>query len=333
LIEDSTFLNPNASKYDYMSVMGTFPDPNDIRKVLQVEDVKISGGQSQWSFSYGANISDKIFVGAGLGFSTVRYSSAKTYQESNYYFVLDPEFNPLRSMKLYEELNINGTGVNGTFGVIARPVDGLQVGLSYATPTVYWFTDTYRAKMNTSWNNFDYFNDGKPLNEVSEYTDDIVTEYTLKTPGRLSVGATYFIQKYGFVSADIEMVNYAGAKYSTSMSGISFSSDNDDIKSLYQNTINYRTGGEYRLKNFRFRAGFSYMPDPFKSEQNGTSRKIISYSGGLGYRMEKFYIDFALVNVQSETTYRPYTINSADSPLVTIKNNTVQGLVTLGFPF
>lgn len=334
LIEDSTFLNPNASPLDYLSVLGTYPtNPNDIRTVFQKEDVITQGAQNQWSFSYGANLSDKIFLGAGLGIASIRYQAKKTYTESNFNFVLDPGFNPLDNLVLEEEIEISGSGINGTFGLIARPVDMVQVGISYTTPTSYNLTDTYRATVNTLWNNFDYYGDGDLLSDVKEESDDVISEYHLKTPGRLNIGASVFFEKFGFVTADVEMVNYAGAKYSSDISGISFSSDNEKITTLYQNTFNYRVGGEYRFNSFRARAGYSFMPDPFKSEQNGVSRQITSLSGGLGYRGKKLYADFALVFSQGKNSYRPYSINSVDSPLVTLENKTTFGMITLGFPF
>lgn len=334
LIEDSTFVNPNASPLDYLSVLGTYPNnPNDIRTVYQKESVNTGGAQNQWSFSYGANLSDKIFLGAGLGIASLRYQAKKTYTESNFNFVLDPGFNPLDNLVLEEEIEISGSGINGTFGLIARPIDMVQVGISYTTPTRYNLTDTYRATVNTLWNNFDYYGDGDLLSDVKEKSDDVISEYHLKTPGRLNVGASLFFEKFGFITADVEMVNYGGAKYSSDISGISFSSDNEKITSLYQNTINYRLGGEYRFNSFRARAGYSFMPDPFKSEQNGVSRQITSLSGGLGYRGKKFYADFALVFSQGKNSYRPYSINSIDSPLVTLENKTMFGMVTLGFPF
>ncbi|NJN28850.1 MAG: hypothetical protein HC819_24210 [Cyclobacteriaceae bacterium] len=129
------------------------------------------------------------------------------------------------------------------------------------------------------------------------------------------------------------MVNYSGAKYSSDISGITFNSENETINELYQSTVNYRVGGEYRYNNFRVRAGYAYMPDPFKSEQNGISRKITSFSTGLGYRNKKFYTDLAVVFTQGKNSYRPYSINSADSPLVTLDNQTTLGVLTVGYFF
>ncbi|MBX2914188.1 MAG: hypothetical protein KF856_02835 [Cyclobacteriaceae bacterium] len=304
---------------EYYSVVGGFPH--------QSESVQYRGNQGQWNLSYGANLSDKIFLGAGIGLTALRFSSKKTFRERF-------ENEPLSTILLEEELNIRGSGINATLGLIGRPVDIIQVGISYTTPTLYSVTDVYSAFMATNWNNFDYFGDGSEiLNDVSEQTSEIISEYSLKTPGRLNVGAAIFIGKQGFVSADLELVNYSGARYSSGLSGISFESDNATIGEVYQTTTNIRLGGEFRLDKFRFRAGGSYMPDPFRATQNNSSQAITSISGGVGYRTPKFYVDFALIFANSANTYRPYRVNMPNSPLVNIDKQTSFGMFTLGFPF
>jgi hypothetical protein len=334
LIEDSTFVDAAASPLQYLSVLGTYPsNPNDIRTVLQQEEVRTTGSQNQWSLSYGANFSDKLFFGAGLGIASLRFETEKTYRESDFNFVEDPSFNPLNNLILEEQIEINGSGINGTFGLIARPIDMVQLGISYTTPTLYVMTDIYQSVVTTQWNDFDYFGDGTFISDVSEESDDVISEYNLQTPAKLNIGASVFIGTSGFITADVEMINYPGAKYSSDISGITFNSDNETINELYQPTVNYRIGGEYRYNNFRFRAGYAYMPDPFKSEQNGISRKMNSFSTGVGYRNKKFYSDLAVVFTQGKNSYRPYTINSVDSPLVTLTNQATLGVLTMGFSF
>lgn len=335
----NTYLIDNVGQdqdgnYVYGSPLQTFGAPDDIRRVIQNETVRTTGSHNQWNLSYGANLNDKFFLGAGLGLSTIRYRSEKQYSESDFFFELDQNYNPLERLDLVEDLQIKASGINATLGAIYRPMDIVQVGLSYTTPTLLSVTDVYRAELTAEWNNFDYFGDGSTiLNDENEYTDEIISEYSLRTPGKLSLGTVVFISKYGFISADVDVINYSGARYSSGLSGISFDSDNDNIKDAYQATTNVRLGGEFRLDKLRFRAGGSYMPDPFKTEQNNSSRDITSVSGGIGYRTQKFYVDFALVLSNGANTYRPYNVNLPNSPLVTMDNKTTFGMVTLGFPF
>ncbi len=290
----------------------------------QAEVVKTSGAQNQWSLSYGVNFNDKVFVGAGLGITTLSYKSEKTYTEE-----FTEVGQPMSKMQLQENLTLNGTGINATAGVIFRPKDSFQMGFSFATPTAYEIDDNYNAKMTTAWNAFEY-EPGKFLNNEEANTDNLTSTYSLVTPWRLSMGLTYFFQKKGFLSADAEWLNYSTTKFDGDQD---YSGDNQQIKNLYKSTFNIRIGGEYRLKNYRFRAGYSFMPDPFQIPQNDVSRAISGYSAGGGYRTAKFYLDLAVVLNSGDTSYRPYQLNYPLDPLVTQNRKATTILVTVGFPF
>ncbi len=302
----------------------------------QTETVKNSGSQSQWTFSYGVNYNDKLFFGFGIGLASFKYKSQKTYTET----FLDPYnfpdgttgTSPMSKMVLNETLDLSGSAINATFGAIFRPVDEFQFGLSAATPSGYLINDSYNASMQTTWNNFTYPATGKVLNNEAANTDIVSSTYTLSSPWRVTGGATYFFQKNGFISADAEWVNY-GATHFSSTTGDNWSADNQNIKDLYKSIINLRVGGEYRMKEYRFRAGYRLMPDPFQSAQNGVDRSLSSYTAGVGYRKTSFYIDMAVVYTTGSNSYRPYHLNSPYSPLVNLSGQATTVMFTVGFPF
>jgi hypothetical protein len=235
-------------------------------------------------------------------------------------------------MVLQESLSLSGSGINATFGAIYRPMDQFQFGISIVTPTKYQITDSYQATMNTTWNNFTY-EPGTVLTNQSFGTDNLTSNYNISTPWKFSGGATFFIQKKGLISADVEFVNYSGNKFSPNTTNDNYDADNDNIKTLYKSTVNFRIGGEYRLNKYRFRAGYNLMGDPYQQQQNGINNSISSYSAGVGYRTTNFYIDFATILSQYDQSYRPYTLQSAASPLVTLKNQATTFSFTIGFPF
>ncbi|HWA35041.1 MAG TPA: outer membrane protein transport protein [Cyclobacteriaceae bacterium] len=320
LIGPQSILDPPGPNDQYFTDVSGIPD--------QMETVKTTGSQNQWSFSYGANFNDKIFVGGGIGLTSFHYKAEKVYTES----FADPS-QPMSFMQLNETLNLSGSGINATLGAIYRPFDQFQFGVSAATPTSYNINDDYSASMSTTWKNFEYL-PGEVLNNQNASTDQVTDSYSLSTPWRVSGGITFFFEKKGFISADAEWLNYGSSKYSSnSYNGGDYSADNDQIKSLYKSVVNLRVGGEYRLNSFRFRGGFSLLPDPFKNPQNNIDRSITSYSAGFGYRTSGFYIDFAGIFSLENNSYRPYSINSALSPLVTLKNNASTFMITVGFPF
>jgi hypothetical protein len=321
LIGPLTVLNPNGDSTKYFTDVSGIPN--------QTETVRNSGSQRQVSISYGVNFKDKVFLGGGIGLASFRYKTETTYIES-----FTDANQPMSNMQLDETLSLSGSGINLTLGAIVRPIDQLQVGLSLATPTSYLITDNYSAKMSTTWKGFNY-SPGVILNNEHYATDLVTSNYNLSTPWRFSGGATFFIQKRGFISADVEWLNYSTSKYSSTMYGSSgsYDGDNKDIKGLYKSTLNIRVGGEYRLNNYRFRGGYNIMPDPYQTQQNGVDRTFSSFSLGLGYRTTNVYVDMAVVLGQGNNSYRPYKVNTATSPLVTLNNSATSILFTIGFPF
>jgi hypothetical protein len=315
LIGPVTIIDPLGDPTQYFTDVLGIPD--------QQEEVEVRGSQGQWSFSYGANISDKFFVGAGLGLTTLKYSTHKVYGER---FTGEP----LNTFVLEEDLSIEGSGFNFTAGLIARPVDALQLGVSVTTPTSYDLTDQYSAGMDSQWNNYEYL-PGTFLNTLSALTDIVISDYVLKTPTRVTTGIAWFFQGNGLISADAEFVNYGKARYKARTDGVGFDDENQDIEDFYKSVVNIRVGGEYRLKNYRFRAGYSLMPDPYNSSSG--DRSISALTGGLGYRQQKFFADLAVLYKTTEGIYRPYTINSPASPVVSLDRTAVSVLLTVGIPF
>jgi hypothetical protein len=99
----------------------------------QSEIISATGGQNQWNFSYGGNYGDILYFGATLGVQTVKYNVTKAYSEIYPGLSGDIVLNSF----LTENLETSGTGINGTFGIIARPINQLTLGFSVITPTFF----------------------------------------------------------------------------------------------------------------------------------------------------------------------------------------------------
>jgi hypothetical protein len=329
------YLIEPTQQLEYFSVVGiNHGVAGDVPRMTQAETISLTGGQNQWSASYGVNIDDFLFFGAGLHLRSIRYVSEKAYTESDFYFVADPAFNPLDNLSLEESLKISGAGYAATLGAIVRPFEGFQIGLSLNTPTVYSLSDVYTATITTDWNNFDYYGNGTEiLNRLDFSTPEILSDYRLKTPGRVAGGVTYFFGKSGFISGEVEAVNYAGSKYTSKTDDFFVDEDNTIIKDIYKPALNLRVGGEYRLKNFRIRGGIGNQGEVFNEKKNGISSGIMHYALGAGYKSKGFYVDAAFNLSAGKNSYRPYRVPGEFSPLVTIQNRATSFLLTFGFPF
>ncbi len=313
--------------------------------IKQSERIQNSGAQNQWNIAYGINLNDFFYLGAGLGVPTINYQSQKVYSES---FPLGslPAGGNLTGFELDENLHVTGTGINATIGAIVKPKDFVQFGLSISTPTYYpTLSENYNATLTSVWNNYNFVDvthQSKSGNLNGGLRDSIYFQtpflYSLTTPWRIKAGATFFIQKRGLITAEVEKVNFSKSQFgSNSNTPSDFSGDNGEIKNLFHNVFNFRVGGEYRFSNFRARLGYNYMPNPYSTSQNNIDNTVTSISAGLGYRSKKYFVDLGFIQTSWSSSYLPYsrgTVRYSDdvfSPIVTIKNSSISGMLTVGF--
>ena len=134
-----------------------------------------------------------------------------------------------------------------------------------------------------------------------------------------------FLDKFGFISADVEWVDYSSAKLTSDE--FDFTDTNQEL-GTYGSVLNYKFGAELRIKVLRLRAGYSYQEDPLDSV-DGLDRSRESLTAGLGLRFKKFYMDASYVRSNYNNSTSPYP-----GAVAAITENTSEiGVLTLGFKF
>ena len=294
---------------------------------FQDENITQEGSANQMTFSYGANFNHKIFVGGGLGITSLNFSSFKTYNEE---FIDEP----LRSSTLRENLYINGIGVNLNLGLIYKPVDYLNLGFVFQSPTWYSLNEEYEAGMTAIYDDYRFEEEDITLGQQDAISDLVISNYGLNTPLKIGGGATFFVGKNGFISADVDWVDYSAGRIKSN--DFNEGPDNEVIKSIYSSTINYRIGGEARFNVLRLRAGYGYFGDPY-ADSPGFDQSTQQFSGGIGAKINAFSIDLAVVNQQYSGLYRSYQVLDENGfnygPVTEMKNSITSGVLTVGFSF
>ncbi|MEH0157556.1 hypothetical protein V6R21_25855 [Limibacter armeniacum] len=279
---------PNASEdtpQSLYTLIFSSPDSRD-------GQVSTSGAQQEFSFAYGANFGDRVYVGAKLGIQTFRYD------KDQYNFEGRNGSGDLQQLNFSERFRTDGTGFNGSIGAIFRAHDYLRVGLVYTLPTYYNVTDIYSASLSADYNNlnFDeqaYFQfivdsgvsdppnpaDGDPnvsINgERTAFHEAIETQFNMRTPYKLAAGLTGFLGKRGLLSADFEYVAYNTAKLKKAEEYVSsfdqvfpldVTGDNEILSNEYRGVVNINIGTELRFGQWYARGGYALKPDPRKKD-------------------------------------------------------------------
>lgn len=312
-------------------------DPfDDTGQLNQAETVRTTGSQTQYDFAYGASYRDKVYIGGGIGIVASRYTSENIITASDTEPVTNNPGTSFASLTQRDFLETKGTGFNARIGVIYKPVDALRIGASIQTPTYHQFTETYNSSLTAQFDK-PVKVDNQSYTTASSSLDPNIFDYAVTTPFRATGGVAAVIGKYGFLSGDVEYVNYASANLSNyNNEGVTgnynFGPDNDAIDNLYKSTVNLRVGGELRADIFRVRAGFARYGSPYQNSAVDQSRTF--YTGGVGLRQKNFFLDAAGVYSSGTRLYSPYSLrNAANTPVVEVDNKRFTTTLTAGFMF
>lgn len=296
---------------------------NELSGTFQTETVTNTGSQNQWNIAYGGNYDDKLYFGASLGVGTINYKTRREYTE-----IIEGS-GELKSFDFTDELQVKGTSINASLGLIYRVHDVVRLGISVQTPSWFFMRENYGTSLAGQFEGL-ILDENEEVRVTNESTVLGTYNYRLTTPFRLSAGLSVFAGKYGFISADAEYIAYNTAQLNAE--DFSFQSDNKTIKNLYQPTLNFRLGAEFRYQMLRLRGGVALYQDPYTNIDD-TDRSIMYFTGGLGVHAGKFFVDLAVVYHQRDEVFVPYTLQDFSHSSVNLQQNFTNAILTAGFSF
>jgi hypothetical protein len=297
------------------------------------------GALTQWDFSYGANYLNSLYIGAGLHFGKINSSSTTSWSEE---FVGSKY---VRGLNYEEKLTTSGSGISLSLGAIYKLNSSLRVSLAFQSPMFFdLMNEKLEGKLSPDVIGIPSFNsNNNPVTIINVKPVLLTTNefsYNLKTPLKLSGGVAYFIGKKGFLSVDLEYVNYPGMAVGTSELSLSqnqsFKNKYDNLISKYfQSAINVKLGAEFKiLPQISVRGGFAQYGNGYSSTYDSIDRTVTQYSGGIGFKNSEYYIDLAAIYRSNNDAYTPYSLlNPADYGSATLKFTNMQFMVSSGIYF
>ncbi len=271
--------------------------------VQQIGDVSTTGSTSQWNLGYGVNFDDRTYIGLGIGFVRLNYENTLTHNENFANGVVFDGF------EYGENLYVRGSGVNFSFGTIFKATENISLGASLTTPSWISVSEIFNSHIVIDPKSGNPVVPSSAITSIA--TEENVFNYSLTTPLKASGGATFFFpNKAGFITADAEYVGYRGMGVKDPENNTWGGDQKSGIKSTYSDVVNLKIGAEYRIQNIRLRAGTKYMPSPYKQKSDNLDRSQMLFTGGVGYRSSKFFIDLAGVFNKFNGAFTPYQLNN-----------------------
>ncbi len=334
-----TLSDPQGNVRGYQSNVPVPGNESGTGGVNQFNTVDTKGGAHEIALAYGNSFNDQLHLGVSINVPFYSYTKDQTFREE------DATQNALNGFSFFEykeKYTTTGIGFNAKLGMIIRPIERLRLGLALHTPTFASMTDQIRSSIVTNTENYTTY--PQPMSKTSEElkdNPDVGTyEYQVRTPLKFIASGSWVLNEVsdikkqkGFLTADVEVVNYGGTRYSAS--GTTGSSDdfeyydelNSVIKSRYKTALNVRLGGELKFNTIMARAGFAYLSSPYSDKQLLGKRMLVS--GGAGYRNKGFFVDLTYVHGFIKQSDVPYYLSDKPNPIADGKNS--RGSVALTF--
>jgi hypothetical protein len=307
--------------------------------LIQENVVTNRGGITELALGAGINKNDKFYWGFTLGVPFLHYEKEAIFSEAD--ATPDPS-NKFDFATISESLTTSGTGINLRMGVIFKPVEYVRLGIAFHTPTFYRLTDKYNATIITDTEGYQ----GRLNQQSGDFTGgkDAEFQYWYFTPYRVMISGSYVLREIedvrkqkGFLTADIEYVNYKASSFTTDPDGDDTESTQNYLKSLnqaidkaYKGTFNVKVGGELKFTTIMVRLGAAYYGNPYKNIA-GEKGSRFQATGGLGYRNKGMFIDLAYVHTMGKDINFAYRLQSSPFSGATIKNTGGNAVLTVGF--
>ena len=330
----------------YVGLTESILDNGDIvltDKINQYYGNERRGSKYDLLMNFGMDFSDKFYLGANIGITTLTYRSDETRSEEA---VPGIDYgDDFENLRVRTALTDDGTGLFAKIGFIARPFGGFRVGAAIQTPTVMQIREGYQLEGSSLAYN-EQMTASTPWDEWF---------YNVISPWRANVGVAYTIGKFGVVSADYEYTDYSAMKFTASYesgSNYDFSYANMDIQDLLGPVHAIRVGAEFKpAPAFALRLGYNLTTGAQRNALTYDDRVVAlsrqerfdqlrsAVSFGAGYSSPRsFFVDFAVrfQYLPNEFITPYYYYNTAEevvTPEICGQSALCNALLTLGWRF
>jgi hypothetical protein len=296
------------------------------------------GGYHEIAMALAGNMNDKLYIGGSMTIPIISFKRTLTYSETD---ATNNSNNDFKNLTYQENFSSKGWGIGAKFGMIYKPQDYWRIGFALHTPQIISMTDQISTSITANTEGYagiktessDNLNSGKAG----------IRNYSILTPWRAVASASYVFREVNdtrkqraFISADIEYVNYRGARFYTADEQDVVSKNylnvvSDEVKDYYKGNVNFRLGGELKFNVFMIRLGGAFYGSPYAASEL-QANKIIG-TAGIGYRNKGIFIDFAYSHCMNKDAVFAYRLNDKPNTFAEQRGTLGNAMMTIGFKF
>ena len=273
-------------------------------QMSQYTNLRSRGSAGEFSFAFGFNINNIVYLGASLDIQSISREQTIYYDEYIGYEGARPNGTEypyqLQDFRFAQSMDLNGSGVGAKFGIVVRPVEALRIGFAVHTPTYYSVAYRYSASLSSKalsagnnpygWeviNGSVYANESTPILQ-----DGGNNRWCFTTPTRLLAGISYAISRYAIISVDYQYDAYRALKWNYTPIDTGYTNDifRNNVKGTHTVRagveakplpwLALRVGGGYRTKLLRDNYDFVAFSEP-------VADRLWYASAGLGFRLSE----------------------------------------------
>lgn len=297
--------------------------------VQKGQRVEQSGSMNELIFGFATNYDEKLMIGLTIGVPFLDYNEEKIYTETDVNDATnDGDIPFFKALTYTEQLTTSGIGFNAKLGLIYRINQVWRIGAAIHTPSSFGLNDIYTTSLNYEFND--------PINDLGEqFSPEGNFDYRFISPWRFIGSGAVIVGRLGFITGEVEWVNYGGSSFNLTRSNNSPDEQayeielNESIDANLQSAVNLKVGAELALNVMRFRAGYGVQTSPAAEEKENLN----NVSLGFGIRQKSFYVDLAYRFSERSEQYSPYLANIAPTQVVLNDSKNSRYMLTFGYRF
>jgi hypothetical protein len=256
------------------------------------------GQTGEYALSFGANVSEKMYLGASFIVRDARKSLiTDLHEESNN--------NPKYRYSYGRKYEVSGLGFGGKLGLLILPVPEFSIGLSVQIPTFYSFTKRVEGKIRIPPEAASSENsDAETIISAYEKSDE---NYNLVTPVQLAFSLGYVISDVAVFTLDYEMVPHAMTKFYDTEGDASVIDKNNELLKEGKIGSAVRLGSEFYV----WRGWIARLGGGYHTAASPWVNAGFNVGAGVGYNFGHALVDLSYAYHSRDYESTPIYTSSA----------------------